>query len=170
MMASVSTEAEPPRADPGYPGAPLTLYLVKRLEMVIRALLDDALRPLGLTTLQYTALSVLRSRGALSSAQLARRSFLRPQTMHEMVLTLEKRGLITRTPAPGNRRILLASLTETGHALMTECVPAVRELENRMLIGLSPQRQAEFRGVLQHGISSLAAIAVTRRIAVGGRD
>lgn len=90
---------------------PLTLYLVKRLELVIRALMDDALRPLGLTTLQYTAMSVLEGRGALSSAQLARRSFLRPQTMHEMVLTLEKRGLLVRKPQPDNKRILLATLT-----------------------------------------------------------
>ncbi len=144
-------------------GEPLTLYLVKRLELVIRALMDDALRPLGLTTLQYTALSVLAGRGPLSSAQLARRAFLRPQTMHEMVLTLEKRGLLARERHEGNKRILLATLTGKGRALLAECGPAVQEIECALLAELSPGRQAALREGLQHGFSALAALSAARR-------
>jgi DNA-binding MarR family transcriptional regulator len=158
MMSGVSTSAEQQPA-----GSPLTLYLVKRLELVIRALLDDALRPLGLTTLQYTALTVLQASGALSSAQLARRSFLRPQTMHEMVLALEKRGLIARTPKPDNRRVLLAGLTETGHRLLADCTPAVAEVENALLADLSPGQRATFREGLQHGVLALGALSEQRR-------
>ncbi|GHG30741.1 MULTISPECIES: MarR family winged helix-turn-helix transcriptional regulator [Amycolatopsis] len=158
MMGAVSTSAQEHPA-----GAPLTLYLVKRLELVIRALLDDALRPLGLTTLQYTALSVLEASGALSSAQLARRSFLRPQTMHEMVLTLEKRGLIARTPKAGNKRVLLAGLTDAGRALLAGCAPAVAELENALLADLSPGQRATFREGLQHGVTALGALSGQRR-------
>lgn len=157
MMDGVTASAEQ--------APPLTLYLVKRLELVIRALLDDALRPVGLTTLQYTALTVLEASGALSSAQLARRSFLRPQTMHEMVLTLEKRGLIERAAQSGNRRVLLASLTGQGHALLTECAPAVGELERELLAGLSPGQRATFREGLQHGVAALGALSEERRAA-----
>jgi DNA-binding MarR family transcriptional regulator len=155
----VSTSAEQPA-----PGAPLTLYLVKRLELVIRALLDDALRPVGLTTLQYTALTVLEASGALSSAQLARRSFLRPQTMHEMVLALEKRGLIARTPKPDNKRVLLATLTGAGHALLADCAPAVAEVERELLADLSPGQRATFREGLQHGVTALGALSEARRV------
>ncbi|MEV6647697.1 MarR family transcriptional regulator [Amycolatopsis sp. NPDC051371] len=158
MMSGVSTSAEQQPASP-----PLTLYLVKRLELVIRALLDDALRPLGLTTLQYTALTVLEASGALSSAQLARRSFLRPQTMHEMVLALEKRGLIARAPKPDNRRVLLAGLTETGHRLLADCAPAVAEVEDALLADLSPGQRATFREGLQHGVLALGALSSQRR-------
>jgi DNA-binding MarR family transcriptional regulator len=154
----VSTSAEQPAT-----GAPLTLYLVKRLELAIRALLDDALRPLGLTTLQYTALTVLEASGALSSAQLARRSFLRPQTMHEMVLALEKRGLIERTPKADNKRVLLASLTAAGRALLAACAPAVGEVEQVLLADLSPGQRATFREGLQHGVMALGTLAETRR-------
>ncbi|MFG1648068.1 MarR family winged helix-turn-helix transcriptional regulator [Amycolatopsis sp. NPDC049252] len=154
----MSTSAEQPAT-----GAPLTLYLVKRLELAIRALLDDALRPLGLTTLQYTALTVLEASGALSSAQLARRSFLRPQTMHEMVLALEKRGLIERTPKADNKRVLLANLTAAGRALLAACAPAVGEVEQELLADLSPGRRATFREGLQHGVMALGALAETRR-------
>jgi DNA-binding MarR family transcriptional regulator len=142
---------------------PLTLYLVKRLELVIRALMDDALRPLGVTTLQYTALTVLESRGPLSSAQLARRSFLRPQTMHEMVLSLEKRDVIVREPQEGNKRILLARLTDAGRELLAQCNPLVLEIERELLAGLPLDARPAFRADLQHGIATLGSLSATRR-------
>jgi DNA-binding MarR family transcriptional regulator len=139
--------------------APLTLYLVKRLEMVIRSVMDDALRPFGLTALQYTALTVLQRRSPLSSAQLARRSFVRPQSMHTMVLMLEERGLIEREEDPDNRRVLLAGLTDRGRSLLAECAPPVEELEQRLLTGMDAHRRAEFRRDLDHGHAMLASHA-----------
>ena len=149
---------------------PLTLYLVKRLELVIRALMDDALRPLGVTTLQYTALTVLDSRGPLSSAQLARRSFLRPQTMHEMVLSLEKRGVIAREPQDGNKRILLARLTDAGRDLLAQCNPLVLEIERELLSGLPTEARPAFRADLQRGIAALGNLSATRRATVTGGE
>jgi len=157
-MAAVSGEPGGSQVEASVP-VPLTLYLVKRLELVIRALLDDILRPVGLTTGHYTAMSVLDGRGAMSSAQLARRSFLRPQTMHEVMQTLERRGLIIREPKPGNKRVLLATLTEHGRELLDECAPRVREVEGVLLDGLTPGQQAIFREGLQHGISALAELS-----------
>jgi DNA-binding MarR family transcriptional regulator len=158
--------AEPPglrpAAEPPGAGAPLTLYLVKRLEQVIRALLDDALRPLGVTTLQYTALSVLERRSGLSSAQLARRSFVRPQTMHEMVQALGERALIQRHHAPNNQRVLLTSLTDSGQQLLERCRPVVAEVEDQLLSEMSEQRQREFRIALEHGFERLAPLARSR--------
>jgi DNA-binding MarR family transcriptional regulator len=170
---AVNIETERVRStDSGLAGAemPLTLYLVKRLELVIRALMDDALRPLGVTTLQYTALTVLESRGPLSSAQLARRSFLRPQTMHEMVLSLEKRGVIAREPQQGNKRILLAQLTDTGRELLAQCNPLVLEIERELLADLAPDARAVFRDDLQHGIATLGTLSATRRATVTGTE
>ncbi|MDQ0380961.1 DNA-binding MarR family transcriptional regulator [Amycolatopsis thermophila] len=148
--------------------APLTLYLVKRLELVIRSLMDDALRPFGLTTLQYTALTALRHRNRLSSAQLARRSFVRPQTMHTMVLTLEKSGLIQREEDPRNRRVLLAALTERGRAVLDECEPLVRRIEDRLLAGLDDRRRTAFRRDLEDGYGSLADHAHGQRALTNG--
>ncbi|WP_306360239.1 MarR family winged helix-turn-helix transcriptional regulator [Nocardia sp. CC227C] len=144
---------------------PSTLYLIKQLELAVRALMDDALRPLGLTTLQYTAMTVLERRSGLSSAQLARRSFLRPQTMNVMVQTLEERGLIRRDRDPANRRVLVATLTERGREVLREAAPLVRSIEERLLDGVSEQRGAAFRGVLRHGIAALAEEAARREVA-----
>jgi DNA-binding MarR family transcriptional regulator len=87
------------------------LYVVKQLELVIRARLDAVLRPSGVTALQYTALSVLERRPTISSSDLARSSFVRAQSTHDLVSALTKRGLIERSVDPANRRRLLISLT-----------------------------------------------------------
>ena len=54
---------------------PRISYIVARLERAVRNEIAERARPYGLTTLQYTTLSVLKRHGApLSNAQLARRS------------------------------------------------------------------------------------------------
>jgi DNA-binding MarR family transcriptional regulator len=136
------------RDDPEVTDEPLTLYLVKRLELAIRARMDDALRPHGLTTLQFTALTALRARDGLSSAQLARRSFVTPQTMNEMVQWLERHGHIARHRDPDNRRVLLITLTPAGRNLLERCDPLVEAIESSML-GAVPAVQ---HGLFRHGL------------------
>ena len=72
------------------------LYLIKGLEMAERARLEEVLRPLGVTVHQYTVLSILERRGGLSSAQLARRHFVTPQAMHQLIASMERDQLIER--------------------------------------------------------------------------
>jgi len=149
------TPGTDPDPDPEGHKGPLTLYLVKQLELAIRSFMDEALRPHGLTTFQYTALTVLQHRGGLSSAQLARRSFVRPQTMHEIVRALEERGLIERAHAPGNRRIMEARLTRDGEKLLTACAPEVQKLEDRLLHDMPEKQRSVFRQGLEDGLASL---------------
>ena len=143
---------------------PSTLYLIKQLELAVRAVMDDALRPLGLTALQYTALTVLERRGGLSSAQLARRAFLRPQTMHVMVRTLEERGLISRDRDPGNRRVLVAALTDRGRELLDRVAPHIEQIESGLLADMSARRGTEFRAALRQGVVALTAEAAARGV------
>ncbi|ELP70269.1 MarR family winged helix-turn-helix transcriptional regulator [Streptomyces turgidiscabies] len=154
-MAEAADRDPAPDPDPESHEGPLTIYLVKQLELAIRSFMDEALRPFRLTTFQYTALTVLQHRGRLSSAQLARRSFVRPQTMHEIVRSLEERGLIERAHAPGNRRIMEARLTREGEDLLAACAPTVQKLEDRLLHGMPDKRRSAFRQGLEDGLASL---------------
>ena len=73
---------------------PRVSYVVARLERAVRQGITERVRPYGLTTLQYTTLSVLGARrDGLSNAQLARRSFMTPQAMGEVIEALEAAGL-----------------------------------------------------------------------------
>ncbi|MBL7620764.1 MarR family transcriptional regulator [Frankia sp. AgB1.8] len=108
------------------------LYSVKRLELAVRAGLDDVLRASGVTTLQYTALTVLERSGEVSAARLARDSFVTPQSMADMLRTLEERGLIRRETNPRNRRESLVQLTAAGSRLLARFAGPVADLERRM--------------------------------------
>jgi DNA-binding MarR family transcriptional regulator len=145
------------RLNRGVADEPLTLYLVKRLELAIRARMDEALRPHGLTALQFTALTALRARDRLSSAQLARRSFVTPQTMNEMVRWLERHGHIARRRDPDNRRVLLLTLTPAGMELLDRCAPSVEAIEAEMLSAVPAVQHALFRQSLELGYGALAA-------------
>src|SRR3954462_13517093 len=95
----------------GQRGQRLT-YLIKRLEMAERARMEEVLRPLGVTLHQYTALSILERGEGLSLAQLARRTYVTPQAMPQLLGSMERDGLLRLRPDEANRRILRAWLTE----------------------------------------------------------
>lgn len=141
-------------ADVRVPPATL-LYVVKQLELVSRAQLDELLRPAGVTTLQYTALTVLARSPELTSADLARLSFVRAQSTADLISTLTKRGLVSRAPDPQNRRRLLISLTDAGHELLATYDPMVAELEEKMLADFSAAERESFRDLLRRARRSL---------------
>lgn len=120
------------------PVAAQMLYLVKQVEQVVRAHLERIVAPYGLTALQYTALTVLERSQGMTVADLARRSFVRPQTMAHIVALLEANRLIERTPDTSHGRKLLLSLTPAGRSMLRELAPAVAQLEARMLEGVTP--------------------------------
>jgi len=115
------------------PGPARVTYLVARLERAIRVLIDDIVRRHDLTTPQYTAMSVLARGIKLSSAQLARRVFVTPQAMNLIIVELEARGLIVRTPSAANKRVLFAELSPSGRRVLDACDEEVDDVEKRML-------------------------------------
>ncbi|GAA1595695.1 MarR family winged helix-turn-helix transcriptional regulator [Actinoplanes couchii] len=135
---------------------PSLLYLVKQLELAVRARLDEVVRGQGVTALQYTALTVLERHDGLSAAQLARDSFVTAQSTADLVRALETRGLIRRERNPLNRRELRIHLTAEGRALLAAVETPVRELEARMISELTEGQAAGFRQSL---ISAWQALA-----------
>ena len=128
--------------------SPLLIYMVKQVELAVRARLDEIVRPAGLTTAQYTALSVLERHTDMSSAQLARSSFVTAQSMADMITALEGHALIERHRDRADRRRLVVSLTAEGRALLDRYRPEVAALEQTMLAGLSAPEVATLRTAL----------------------
>ena len=124
------------------------LYLVKQVELAIRAQLDELLRPAGITASQYTALTALERQSNLTSAQLARGSFVTAQSMADMVTSLEEQGVITRRRDPADRRRLVLSLTARGRRLLERYRPKVAAVEQQMLGTLSARQAADLRRYL----------------------
>ena len=144
MTDTVPVEARQHEAAP-----PTLLYLMKQVELAVRAELDDLTRPVGLTALQYTALTVLERHPDLTAAHLARHSFVTSQSMADMVTALLDRGLIERHRDPADRRRLVIALTPAGEQLLAELRPRVAALEKRMLSPLSSGEAESLRAAIE---------------------
>jgi DNA-binding MarR family transcriptional regulator len=135
--------------------SPRAIYVVKQLELAVRARLERICRQNGVSTTQYTALSVLRIRPGMSSAQLAVRSFIKPQSAHQTVTELENMGYIERIPDQFNRRILRINLTVKGRVLLESCDGAVDQLEEQMFNGFHGTEPLKLQQLLNRCVRNL---------------
>jgi DNA-binding MarR family transcriptional regulator len=150
MSGAVGVEEATARTEPG------VAYAVARLHQRVFASITERVAPSGLTTLQFTTLSVLSRHGApLSTSQLARRAFMTPQSMSEVIHALERKGLIKRTPHPNHRRTLPATLTAKGRRVLAECEETVSEFEHSMLAGFSEKDRAAFLDMVKAAVRNL---------------
>jgi DNA-binding MarR family transcriptional regulator len=130
-------------------GSVRTMYLVRRLQLRAREVIENALHPLGLTASQYTALSMLGRREGLSSAQLARRFGVMPQSMTEIIKSLGQKGLISRQELDSNRRVLQISLTTAGRQCLNVCDALVDCEEDHLFAVLDGAELAMLRQLLR---------------------
>ena len=140
---------------------PRATYLVKRLESAVRRNLDLELGSHGMTTPQYAALSILRAQPGLSSAQLARRAFVTPQSMQVMVTAFIRDGLVERRADPSNQRILRIHLTPRRRAAAAPGRRGRRRDRAGMLGGLDAEQTAVLRELMTACIENLTARAAS---------
>jgi DNA-binding MarR family transcriptional regulator len=136
---------------------PSVSYVVGRLELAVRRSLGEGLASLGVTLPQYTALSVLKRRGALSNAQLARRVMITPQSTIKVIAALERKGLITRAPDPDHGRILRTLITPRGQEVLEACDRVAAETEARMLEEIPLGARDDFLTQLKSCVRMLGA-------------
>jgi DNA-binding MarR family transcriptional regulator len=135
---------------------PRISYALARLHQLVFASVSEVAARHGLTALQFTTLSVLNRHGTpLSSSQLARRSFMTAQSMHEVIHRLETDGLIQRNPHPYHGRKLPASLTAKGRRVLAACEAAVAEFEATMLSGFSKSDRTTFLEIVKSAVQNL---------------
>jgi DNA-binding MarR family transcriptional regulator len=113
--------------EPSPPGAELSEAArdlgaaFKRLMGAFRRLRGrETHNPHGLSDAQYSLLFGLRDHEALPSRDLACLADLSPATATEMLEGLAAAGLVRRVRSEKDRRVVLTSLTEHGHALLEE--------------------------------------------------
>lgn len=113
-------------------------YALKRAQHALRVSMDEALRPLALTTPQYAVLSAVEAESGLSNARLARAAFVTPQSMQGILANLERDGLIERRPDPDHGRVLRTELTTSGRDALGRAHRAVHVVEQRMVTAFGP--------------------------------
>jgi DNA-binding MarR family transcriptional regulator len=145
------TSAIPPGRVTDHPG-----YLLKRAQAALNGAMVGALREHGATLSQYAVLTALDEEPGLSNAGLARRAFVTPQTMNEVLRELEQKGWVARHPHPGHARILQADLTPAGRTALGACHRAANAIEEQMLAPLAPGDVQQFAATLRACIQALS--------------
>ena len=129
------------------PERPRAMFYLNQANHAVRSRLEDALRDLEVTGIQYTVLSVIGAREGLSSAELSRRFYVTPQTMNELINGLERRKLIARKEDPANRRILKMRLTPLGQKLLAECDAVADRVEADVFSGMPRESYLQLRAL-----------------------
>lgn len=132
-------------------------YVIKRVQQELRSRMDEKLEAVGVTTPQYAALSILEEDQGLSNAELARRCFLTPQTMHKIVAGLEAKGLIERKSDPSHGRKINTLLTSEGKKALKKAHEIVIEIEGEMTSDLTQEEIKQTRKNLAKCIELLEA-------------
>ncbi|MGY8667287.1 MarR family transcriptional regulator [Bradyrhizobium sp. UFLA05-109] len=103
------------------------------------------LADLGVTPPQFAVLTMLKAYPGLSGAEVARLTFLTPQTVGVIIGNLERDGAIGKTPHPVHGRILQWTLTARGKILLKTCRERVLALEQRLAAGLDAKAETTVR-------------------------
>jgi DNA-binding MarR family transcriptional regulator len=115
----VSQRATPPAIGEGKRGLEgHLLYLLRQANAAVLQTVDGALAELELSLPQYSALTMISAYSGITGAELARLSMLTPQSTHEVIRRLLARGLIARRADPGDKRLQLLTITQTGRELV----------------------------------------------------
>ncbi|MCX2953970.1 MarR family winged helix-turn-helix transcriptional regulator [Lentzea sp. NEAU-D7] len=130
-------------------------YLLKEASSVLRAAMEEVLRPLGMSVTHYACLELLAQRPGLSNSELARGAFVTRQSMNVLLQNLEREGHVTRPAEAPVGKVLPARLTPRGRRSLEKATAAVRSVEVRMLADLTGDDQAAAFRILQSMIRSL---------------
>jgi DNA-binding MarR family transcriptional regulator len=132
-------------------------HMVKSLEQELSGAKDAALRPMGLTVPQYSALLVIADTPGISGAELARRCLVTPQTMTTVLGNLTVKGLIERRTVPGQGRAMETTITAAGKRLLGRADKKILEVEELLSGQLSKADQQSLRKLLEKCRSAFAS-------------
>lgn len=144
-------------------------YLLKEASAALRAAMEEALRPLGMTVTHYSCLELLAQRPGSSSSELARGAFVTRQSMNVLLKTLERDGIVTRPAEAPVGKVLPVRLTPRGRRSLEKASTAVRSVELRMLTGITDAEQSSTFRVLQQMARSLRDNASANRAGYSGQ-
>ncbi len=118
---------------------------------------DRQLADLDISHGEWGVLTHLATSGdaPVTPTQLADATNVAPSSMTHRLDRMGERGLLERTPDPGNRTRMLVTLTDQGWQLFVESIRESNVVETDILGGLTAQQREQLADLLEVVISGL---------------
>jgi DNA-binding MarR family transcriptional regulator len=140
--------------DPDDPTGCVT-FLVRHAWLSMRSALAVALEEHGLSVQQYGTLLCVREEPGLTVAEVGRVVGTTRQSANELIVGMERAGLVERRPNPQDRRTQQVHLTPGGERRLAAANPAVRKVEEELEASFSAADRASVRAWLAHMVTAV---------------
>lgn len=128
-----------------------------------KAYLDERLAPLGINSSQHMYLLKVCDHPGISQDLLLDSVYVHPSNVVRMVASLEKKGLLTRTPCEQDKRTWKLYPTERALSIAGQVRVACRETEAALMEGLPAEMREDFQSTLfQMGRAMARKLGVER--------
>ncbi|WP_288587042.1 MarR family transcriptional regulator [uncultured Methylobacterium sp.] len=139
-----------PLAHPGH-------YL-SRINRALTRIGDARLKAVGLATAQLPVLAMLKDGGRLSQIELARLAKVEQPSMAQLLVRMERDGLVRRIPDPTDRRSSLVSLTEEAERRLPAGRAVLQQGNAEMTRGMSRAEVDQLVGLLRRVLGNVEAM------------
>ncbi|MFD8420807.1 MarR family winged helix-turn-helix transcriptional regulator [Streptomyces sp. NPDC059466] len=112
--------------------------LLRRAHWRAAAVMEEALRPLGIGLRHFAVLIVLVDRGPTAQRDLATATGTDKAGIMRVVDDLERKGLAVRKAVPGDRRVRAVEITPQGVELFDAAHVAAEPRADLLVAGLKP--------------------------------
>jgi MarR family transcriptional regulator, organic hydroperoxide resistance regulator len=111
-----------------------------RTAEAIKRTLAQVIEPHGITPQQYNVLRILRGAGpdGLPTLTIGERMIEQTPGVTRLIDRLERKGLVTRTPCPKDRRRVYCRISDSGLELLTELDGPVNQWDSQAMSVLDP--------------------------------
>jgi DNA-binding MarR family transcriptional regulator len=123
--------------DVDFPAMALCFNLIRAANRMTTDMEVSVHRPMGISFAGYRLLFTIRSVGHVNPNELARLSSVSTASMSSLLNTLEKSGLITRTPDPEDKRKTLVQLSDEGEQMVAGLCQINNQREQAWAAGLT---------------------------------
>ncbi|MBB4302502.1 DNA-binding MarR family transcriptional regulator [Rhodobium orientis] len=136
----VPAPGEGRRGETGYIG-----YLLRQAAHAYQTHLSRVLGDLEVTPPQFSVMTMIAAYPGLSNADIARLTFLTPQTVSVIIGNLVKAEIVTRRPHAVHGRIQQLVLTDSGRTLLTAAKRRVNAVEKELTDGVGADEEQRLR-------------------------
>ncbi|MEM6463851.1 MAG: MarR family winged helix-turn-helix transcriptional regulator [Pseudomonadota bacterium] len=119
-------------------------HLIRRLQQIAVSIWLDENESSTLRPVQFAALTSVRACPGMDQMDLSRFIGFDRSTIQDVVIRLEKRGLVRREADPADKRRRVLFITDKGASALDDLVDSNRQAQERILAPLTPHERDVF--------------------------